>query len=395
MRQTLSDRGVAAIKPRHARFAVADPELRGLWIRIQPSGLKSYATVARSPNGRQVWTTIGPADAMTIAEAREAAREILQRVRAGLPAVEPKAESFAQVVDAWRKRHVEANGLRSAREINRLLDTHVLPAWGDREFTSIRRSDITALLDHVEDNHGARAADYVLNVARSIMFWHAARRDNYSPPTVRGMKRQQTASRARVLTDDEIRTVWRAAEGQAGAFAAIARLCLLTAQRSRKVASMKWEDIEDGVWSVPKEPREKDTGGALALPSSALAIIEKQARFASSPYVFPARGREGPFCGFGSSKAAFDASLPEDTPGWTVHDLRRTARSLMARGGVLSEHAERVMGHAIGGVEGIYDRHTYAAEKRDALSKLAALLDTILNPRPADVVPLKPRSRSR
>ena len=67
----------------------------------------------------------------------------------------------------------------------------------------------------------------------------------------------------------------------------------------------------------------------------------------------------------------------------------------MARAGVSSEHAERVMGHAIGGVEGIYDRHTYAAEKRDALSKLAALVDSIVNPRPADVVPLKPRSRSR
>ena len=89
-------------------------------------------TVTRSPDGKQLWTTIGPADALPIEKAREAAREVLQRVRAGLPAVEPKAETFGTVVDTWRKRHVEANGLRSAREINRLLDTHVLPAWRDR-----------------------------------------------------------------------------------------------------------------------------------------------------------------------------------------------------------------------------------------------------------------------
>src|SRR5271170_6788485 len=107
MRQTLSDKGVAALKPRAQRYAYPDPELRGLWARVQSSGAKSYVTVARSPDGRQLWTTVGPADAMPIAAAREAARSILQRVRSGLPAVEPKGETFATVVDSWRKRHVE------------------------------------------------------------------------------------------------------------------------------------------------------------------------------------------------------------------------------------------------------------------------------------------------
>lgn len=156
MRRTLTDKGVAALKPRQARYAYPDPELRGHWIRVQPSGAKSFATVTRGPDGKQVWATIGAADSMPIEEAREQARSILQRVRAGRPAFEPKAESFGAVVDNWCKRHVEANGLRSAREINRLLDTHVLPAWRDREFTSIRRGDVAALLDHVEDHHSAR-----------------------------------------------------------------------------------------------------------------------------------------------------------------------------------------------------------------------------------------------
>ena len=131
---------------------------------------------------------------VVIAEARDAARKILLRVRGGLPAVTPKDDTFGTVVNNWRKRHVEANGLISAPEINRLLDQHILPAWKDRPFTSIRRTDITALLDKVEDGHGARAADYVLNVARSIMFWQAARSDDYSPPIVRGMNRQKTAN---------------------------------------------------------------------------------------------------------------------------------------------------------------------------------------------------------
>ena len=389
MRQSLSDKGVAALKPRAKRYAYPDPELRGHWVRVSVSGVKSYVTVTRAPDGKQQWTTIGAANSMPIEEAREQARTVLQRVRAGLPAFEPKAETCGAVVDNWRKRHVEANGLRSAREINRLLDTHVLPIWKDREFTSIRRSDVAALLDHVEDHHSARQADYVLNIVRSIMNWFATRHDNYNPPIVRGMKRQRTATRARVLDDNELTAVWRAAESQGGAFATILRMCLLTAQRSRKVAAMKWTDLEGGVWTVSKEPREKDTGGALALPETALAIIEAQPRFASSSYVFPARGRSGPFCGFFGGKTAFDAKLPDDMKSWTIHDLRRTARSLMARAGVPSENAERVMGHAIAGVEGIYDRHAYFDEKADALNRLAELIDSIVHPRSAVVLPMK------
>jgi integrase len=399
MRKTrLTDKGVAALKAREQRYTHTDPELRGHYVRIPPSGVKSYVAVTRDPtNGRQVWTTIGAADAMSIAEARDAARKILLRVRGGLPAVTPKGDTFGTVVDNWRKRHVEANGLISAPEINRLLDQHILPTWKDRPFTSIRRSDVAALLDKVEDGHGARAADYVLNVTRSIMFWQAARSDDYAPPIVRGMNRQKTATRTRVLDDGELRTIWLAAE-DTGTFGAIIRMCLLTAQRSRKVGSMKWADLdlEAGVWMVPKAPREKDTGGALALPKMALAITGSRPQLASNPYVFAGRGGPGPFKGFGSSKAALDAKLPKDTPGWTVHDLRRTARSLMSRAGVLGDHSERVLGHAISGVEGIYDRYAYLEEKREALARLAALIDSIVHPRVDTIVPMrKPAKKAR
>jgi integrase len=390
MRKTLTDKGVSALRPRAKRFAYPDPELRGHYVIVYPTGSKSFTTEARGPDGKQVWTSIGPTDSTEIEEARRQARSILQRVRSGLPAVEPKAVTFGAVVETWRKRHVEANGLRSAREINRLLDTHVLPVWKDREFTSIRRSDVVALLDHIEDNHRSRQADAVLTITRAIMFWHAARRDDYSPPIVRGMKRHPPASRSRILDDDEMRVVWSIAESQGGAFSAIVRMCLLTAQRSRKIATMAWSDIADGVWTVPHEPREKDTGGALVLPGMALAIIQAQPRMASNSHVFPGR-RSGSFRGFASGKRHINDKLPDMQP-WTIHDLRRTARSLMSRAGVSSEHAERVMGHAIGGIEAIYDRHRYAAEKGDALKRLAALIDSIVHPRSAEVVPMK-RSR--
>lgn len=395
MRKTMTDRGVAALKPRAKRYFERDPELRGHWISVEPTGGKSFYAETRNPTGKQVWTRIASTDAIAIADAREQARAILQRVRIGRPAVEPKAETFGEVAANWIKRHVEANGLRSAREIVRLLDVHVLPTWRDREFVSIRRSDVAALLDDIEDGHGARQADATLGVVRSIMFWFAARHDDYNPVVVRGMKRQKAASRARVLDDDELRAIWKVAETN-GTFGAIVRMCLLTAQRSRKVSTMKWADLSDDgrEWTVAKEsPREKETGGTLALPEMAVTTIAAQPRLASNGHVFAGRGG-GPFTGYSPSKATFDSRLPPGTPKWVVHDLRRTARSLMSRAGVEPDIAERVLGHAIGGIRKVYDRFEFYDEKADALARLAALIDGIVHPR-QNVVTMAKRSKRR
>jgi integrase len=394
-RKTLSDRGVAALKPRAQRYAYSDPELRGHYVRVQPSGAKAFATVTRAPDGKQIWTTIGPTDVFTIEQAREQAREAIKRVRAGLPAVEPKAETFGAVAANWIKRHVEPNGLRSRKEIIRLLDRHVLPVWCDREFISIRRSDVAALLDKVEDKHSPRQADYVLNVVRSIANWFATRHDDFTPPIVRGMRRQSphAQARARILSDGEIRVIWQAAEAN-GTFGAIVRLCLLTAQRSRKVSAMRWSDISaDGEWTIPKAPREKDTGGALVLSDSALAIIRAQDQLGDNPHVFAGRG-DGPYRGFSAGKVTLDSKLPAGTPAWVIHDLRRSARSLMSRAGVRPDIAERVLGHAIVGVEGVYDRHAYRDEKAGALAKLAALIEGIVHPRD-NVTPMMVRRTKR
>ena len=394
MRKTLSDKGVSALKPRASRYAYPDPQLAGHYVRITPNGAKSFAAVTRDPDGKQIWTTLGPTERMTIATARELAREAITRVRAGQPAFEAKKEAFSNVVASWLTRHVERNGLRSRDEIVRLLDRHILPAWRNREFVSIRRSDITTLLDKVEDGSGARQADYCLNIVRSVMNWYASRHDDFNPPIVRGMRRQSphAQARTRILTDDEIRAIWRAAETD-GTFGALIRIALLTAQRREKVRTVRWDDISDaGEWTISRAPREKDTGGVLVLPDAARRIIQAQPRLGDNPYVFAGRG-DGPYNGFGKSKARLDGKLPAGTAGWTVHDLRRTARSLMSRAGVSSEHAERVMGHRISGVAGTYDRHSYFDEKADALRRLATLIESIVSHE--NVLPLAKRAKRR
>ena len=269
-----------------------------------------------------------------------------------------------------------------------------LKRWANRPFLDIRRSDVAALLDHVEDNFGARQADLVLTVIRSIMNWHATRHDDYVPVIVKGMKRDTAKPRSRILTDDEIRRIWEAAE-RAGRFGAILRLCLLTAQRRTVVATMKWSDLFGDKWTIPQMPREKENAGLLQLPKVALDIIRAQPQLAGNPYVFGMR-QDKPFSGFSVTKTEFDKQLREkklpDLEPWVIHDLRRTARSLMSRAGIRPDIAERVMGHAINGVEGIYDRHSYADEKRDALAALANLIDGIIRPRD-NVTPIRKRAK--
>ena len=398
MRKSLSDAGVVALKPRAARYSFPDPELRGHYVRVTPGGAKSFVVVTRGPGGKQIWATIGGADLMTVAEAREKAREAIKRVQAGKPAFDTpvKAETFADVSEQWLKRHVQAKGLRSEGEVTRLIKAHVYPAWRDRPFLDIRRSDVARLLDEVEDDHGARQADYVLAIVRGVMNFYASRADDYVAPIVQGMRRTnpKERARARTLDDAELRALWKAAEGD-GAFGAFVRLLLLSAQRRDKVATMRWADIaDDGTWTIPAEAREKGAGGELKLPEAAIAIVRAQPRLGDNPYVFAA-GRSGkgtdrvPMSGWSKRKRALDAKIAAilpDVPQWQLHDLRRTARSLMSRAGVPSEHAERVMGHVQAGVQGVYDRHAYVDEKAAALRRLAALIERIVHKDSARVV---------
>ncbi len=142
---------------------------------------------------------------------------------------------------------------------------------------------------------------------------------------------------------------------------------------------MKWTDLADGVWTIATEPREKGNAGVLRLPQIAWDLITAQPRLAGNPYVFPAAVGNGSINSFSQRKHELEAKLSTNVPTWTLHDLRRTARSLMSRAGVRPDIAERVLGHAIPGVEGVYDRHRYEHEKTGALQTLAELLQLIVD----------------
>jgi integrase len=295
------------------------------------------------------------------------------------------------VAELWLKRHVEDKKLRTAYEIRRQLKTYIYPRWADKKFIEIRRGAVISLLDDIADRHGKAMANYVLATIASITSWYQNRDENYINPIVKGMRRTKTESRDRILDDNEIRRLWQAA-GESGSYGGMLKLLLLTAQRRDKVASMRWDDIsDDGVWTIRTEKGEKGNPGKLKLPPLALAVIAEQPRIANSPYIF-AGSLKGHFRNFADSKAELDERLT-DMPHWRLHDLRRTARSLLSRKavGVPFHIAERTLGHKIGSpVAQTYDRHDFSDEVNDALQRLAAEIERILaGPQPSNVVPLE------
>lgn len=309
-----------------------------------------------------------------IAQARDLAHEAIKGIRAGKPTSGPTEQTVEAIAEEWLERHVRSNKLRSARERGRIVSRYLIPNIGDRVFVDVRRRDITALLDKIEDENGKHTADSVLKAFRAISKWVSYRDEDYSPPLTAGMTRvpKEERRRTRILDDAEIKAIWNA-PGQYGDFA---RLALLTAQRREKLITIKWFEIKDAVWVIATAPREKGNPGKVKLPQIALDIIERQPRL--SAYVFAGRGA-GPTAVFrsGDHKAAFDKLC--GVADWRIHDLRRTARSLMARAGVQTEIAERVLGHAQGELMQIYNQHHYQDEMADALARLAAMIERIVD----------------
>jgi integrase len=221
------------------------------------------------------------------------------------------------------------------------------------------------------------------------MTWHASRSDDFRSPIVRGMARTRPSQRRRqrVLSDTEISAVWRAAEASPSAFGYLVQFLLLTATRRTEASGMRRSEIVGNDWIIPQERYKTGLELVIPLSSAAKAVLAAVPKIGKGGLVFTTDGKR-PIGGFSKFKRAFDAKvlaelrkqIPEaELPRWTLHDLRRTARSLMSRARVPSDYAERCLGHVLPGVRGTYDRHGYLAEKRRAFAALMSLIARIVS----------------
>jgi Arm DNA-binding domain/Phage integrase family len=391
----LTPLSVANLKPSDKRREVPDGGCAGLYRVLQPSGSASWAVRYRF-HGQQKKITLN--GNVSLAAARKEASNALHQVEQGNDPAEQRQAAKAKAVAArddtvlaiceqFFKR--EGSKLRTAAAIEATLKRHVYPVIGAKQIDTVKRSEITKLLDKIEDkikdrggDSGERTADLVLAYLRRIFRWHEKRTDEFRSPIISGMSRYSIVAHARkrVLNDDEIRALW-AASATSGTFGALMRFLLLTAARRNEGARLPWSEIEDGNnWLLPAARNKKPSKGEaedLLRPLSRAAqdLIAAQPRL--GPFVFSLDGSK-PIT-FGRTMDAFREKCGT-TEQWQAHDLRRTARSLMSRVGVSVDHAERCLGHRIPGVRRTYDRHPYDPEMQIAFKKLAAEIERIAPP---------------
>jgi integrase len=359
-----------------------DTGLPGFGLVVTQSGHCSYCVQYRS--GRRS-RRMALKNGLSLAAARREARAIIGTVAKGgdplgdkRKAAEAQGNSFRSIAEKYFQR--EGKQLRSMEQRRKVFERLIFPKLGSRDIADIRRSEIVSLLDKIEDERGARMAHVALAYLSKLFNWHAKRNDEFRSPIVRGMGRvnAKERARARFLSDDELRAVWSAAEASGSLFDRYVQFLILTAVRRTEAAGMTRAELTGTDWVIPATRMKGKREFLLPLSQAALAVLAKLPAIGKPDgFVFTHDGAR-PLGGYTQGKALLQKR--SGTSGWTLHDLRRTARSLMSRAGVSTDHAERCLAHVIGGVRGIYDRHEYREEKRMAFESLAAQIDRILQP---------------
>jgi integrase len=408
---------IKGLKPRATRFECHDRGCPGLYVVVFPSGKRSFVVRYRY-FGASRKLSLGPClldtgepaiapaigTPLSLAAARELAAGTLRKVKAGLdPSAEKQqarqaeravnANSLRTVCDTFLELTQIESPLRTIGQRKADLDL-ICQSLGRQPVDSISREQIVHQLDTISRERGPVRSDRVLKALKRLLSWYAGRRSGYQSVATSIEARTSATERARtrVLTDAELRQIWLCAEGyKHKQFGAYLQFLLLTATRRGEAAGLCRSELhDDGAnWVIPAA-RYK-TGHDTLVPLSGLA---REIVAAQPPGEYPF-GFRGAHALTSSAQRKLDFEEVCGVTGWTLHDLRRTARTLMSRAGVSSDHAERCLGHVIGGVRRHYDCHEYEPEKRAAFEALAAQIDRIVHPPEAVVADLAAARKRR
>lgn len=394
-----------ALSPASDRAIYWDTGMEGFGLMVTSNGHRSWLVQYRAAGKSRRFTIKG---SLSLAKARKQARRVQGLVAGGRdPVTEGRkvkaeaANTLKAIAEEYLRREERKKQLRTIGERRRILERNIYPKLGSRQIDTIKRSEIAKFLDRIEDESGASMADHVLAALRRIMNWHASQSDDFRSPITRGMAKTKPKERARkrVLSDYELRAVWKASETFPGPYGHMIRFVLLTATRLREAAEMRQQEVTGGEWIIPAERHKSKAEFLLPLSRAAQAALSGVPSIGTRGWVFTTDG-ERPIAGFSKFKRSFDLHVlavlqkadaeAVPLPRWTTHDLRRSGRSLMSRAGVEPDHAERALGHTIAGIRGTYDRHEFQVEKVAAFEALSAQIDRILNPQPKVVAMLHP-----
>jgi len=407
----LTDISVKNAKAGETRREIPDGGCKGLYLVIQPSGKKSWAVRYRH-NGKPRKLTLDGFP--SLATARKLATEAIENPERDAAAekqatkaagkIEAERHTFPKVVETYLRHYAEGRATRkktkpkartvaeTKRTLDRLADDSV---WGKKAMREITKNDVIELLDGIVDRGAPVMANRTYMAILPLFAW-AVRRDIIAASPVIWDKLAEQ-SRERALSADEIKLFWSATDTLGHPFKSVFRLLLLTGQRRAEVADMQESelDLENGLWTIPPERTKNRRQHTVPLSDKAKAILEEAPRIASPDgYIFTTNGKTPP-SGFSRAVAAVRKKMEElagePVPSWSLHDLRRTASTVMNDDELaIDPHVvEVVLNHVSGaraGVAGTYNKAAYVARKRAALDAWARYLLTLIGEREADNV---------
>lgn len=372
----LTDRTVHAAKAKNGKRAyVWDAKVTGFGLRIEASGRKSFTAKYRF-KGHQRMVTLGTYPSMSLAAARAKAHAIIGRAHSGedpnhTDLLPTKSGSFASVLETYFDKHC-ATALRhnTRQEVERALCRDFLPNWKQRDIGDITKKDVVAIMDGILGRGTPSAANHAFAYINHFFNWAVSRGIIDSSPCQGLSLPAAKVSRERVLSDHELSIIWYQAAKTIYPFGAIVQLLILTGQRRGEVTAMCWPqiDFQNRIWTLPPELTKNKREHNLPLSDQALQILETAPRL-SETFVFPARGsKTTSFSGFSKSKRKLSDICGIEN--WTLHDLRRTVATGLAKANTQPHVIEKILNHSSGtisGVAAVYNRFQYLDDMRDAL----------------------------
>ena len=387
--QTLNARAVEGLKPSNKRVDYFDKDLPGFHVRVTPNGVKTFSVMYRHA-GRLRRMKIGTHPPLTLADARELAREALRKAAKGEdPAAEKKrkreAETFGELADEFVERYAKVKK-KSWREDERILRVHFLPTFRHIKAAEVHRADVRAIVEKMAEETPVQA-NRALAVIRKLYNWAIEKDIVENNPCFRISAPGDEHQRDRILSSEEIKKLWKALNADDTQLAATMKLRLITAQRGGEVASMKWENVDftSRWWTIPAERSKNGLSHRVWLSNSALQILkdlsrkrDESDRLKLSAFVFP-NPRDGSEHMRELQKAIQRIRAASGIEDFNGHDLRRTAASMMASMGVPRLVIQKILNHVETGITSVYDRHSYDAEKKDALDRWAKRLTRLVS----------------
>jgi integrase len=388
-----------------SEWIVFDEKLPGFGLRLRAGGKRTWIVQYRVGR-KQRRKTLGSVDKVSAAKARETAGRDLAAVQLGSDPQAKKIEHrarAAETLEATSVRYLAYQRTRLKPRSFEQVETHLTKHWAPLKgvpVSEITQRTVSARLGEIAAERGPFAANRARATLSTFFGWAMSEGIADANPVINTNRQTDEKARDRVLTDAELVAIWNACRDDD--YGCIVQLLILTGQRRDEVGAVLKSELSLGArkWNIPRERTKNGLAHEVPLSNMAIGILEA---------AILREGREGRdrifgegdaghgFSGWSKAKSALDDRIEEMTRArpapWRLHDLRRTAATRMADLGVQPHVIEAVLNHISGhkaGVAGIYNRTSYAAEKRQALDLLASHIEAIVAGRPAsNILPMK------